>query len=80
MAYFYADLLSKENSWSKVGSRHVLGDGGEPTQIGHGPQTKGKLLTEHRCPSWNLNRTITSNRTRGGKEREMVKSRETSEL
>ena len=24
MAYFYADLLSKENSWSKVGDRVLL--------------------------------------------------------
>lgn len=28
MAYFYADLLSKENSWSKVGSHRVLGGSG----------------------------------------------------
>lgn len=41
MAYFYADLLSKENSWSKVGSHQVLGGTGGPTQVGHGPQTKG---------------------------------------
>lgn len=36
MAYFYADLLSKENSWSKVGSHQVLGDigGARSTQIG----------------------------------------------
>jgi hypothetical protein len=25
MAYFYADLLSKENSWSKVGWYYTLG-------------------------------------------------------
>ena len=29
MAYFYADLLSKENSWSKVGWRHMLGEQGD---------------------------------------------------
>lgn len=41
MAYFYADLLSKENSWSKVGHTECWGHWGTgPTQIGCAPSDR----------------------------------------
>ena len=64
MAYFYADLLSKENSWSKVGSHPVLGDPGRPDQprLAMCPQTKVQTPDWTRVSPLEL-RTITSNRT-----------------
>lgn len=72
MAYFYADLLSKENSWSKVSWRHVLGG-----TAGPGQPRLAIPLTKHRYPSWNLNRTISLNRTQVWKELKTIRSRET---
>jgi hypothetical protein len=74
MAYFYADLLSKENSWSKV-SWHC-GSGVAP--ISHGAsELRAKPLTEHRFVPWHLNRTKCLNRTQGWEEGKAVTSRET---